>query len=740
MGPISHATDQAGEPIRRATDLTGTLVLKHDRFFLLSDAFGDVRRDHRGLGLYLGDTRVLSRYELLLDGQRPVVLRTSSSASWRGTIQMTNPDLVRNPMEKGDAAAVLSRQSLGIVRDRSISDAFEERIRVHNYTLHPERCLLTLGLDADFADIFEVRGVLRKARGRRQPTEVTAGLIGFGYTGLDERFRRTWVQVDAGAAQVTSLDDPTGSGHDVLLGIELRIPPGGEGSLDIRVTSEVLDTPLPPRRQKRPAVGALAGEDPEAAHRAWHATSTAVSSTHVAADRAFRRGMTDLRLLVDTGPLPGERYIAAGIPWYDTLFGRDAILTALQMLLIRPRIARDTLTVLARLQATERDDRRDAQPGKILHELRTGELAAVGEIPHTPYYGSVDATPLWLVLLGEYHLWTGDAELVDRLWPAVLAALGWIDSATTADGFLAYHRQADGGLLNQGWKDSADAIRWADGRLAEGSIALVEVQGYVFAARTAAARLARARGDAGLAESQEAEAEALRARFEDRFWLEASGTYALALDGTGRAVDAVTSNPGHTLWSGICSAERASRVATSLLSPEMFSGWGIRTLSRGMAGYNPISYHIGSVWPHDNAIAAAGLWHYGHREEAARVAGALLEATQFFRDARLPELFCGFDRSSSPYPVPYPVACSPQAWASGSIFGLLGAMLGLRPNAAGHELQLVSPTLPPWLSEVRLDNLVVGDAVVDLLIRRTDGSTGVEVLRRSGSLDVVVRV
>ncbi len=308
------------------------------------------------------------------------------------------------------------------------------------------------------------------------------------------------------------------------------------------------------------------------------------------------------------------------------------------------------------------------------------------------------------------------------------------------DGFVAYHRQADRGLINQGWKDSADAIRWADGRLAQGSIALVEVQGYVFAARSAAARLARARGDLELAERQEAAAATLRARFEDRFWLDGAGTYAVALDGDGQAVDAVTSNPGHVLWSGICSADRAARVAASLLSPEMFSGWGIRTLSRAMAGYNPISYHIGSIWPHDNAIAAAGLWRYGHREEASQVAGALLEATQFFRDARLPELFCGFDRGASPYPVPYPVACSPQAWASGSIFQLLGAMLGLAPDASAHELQLVSPTLPHWLPQVRLDNLVVGDAVVDLLVRRTDGSTGVEVLRRSGALDVVVRV
>ena len=736
------ATAAAADHIQRATDLTGTLVLKHDRCFLLSDAYGDVRRDQRGLGLYLGDTRVLCRYELRLDGLRPLVLRTSGSASWRGTIQMTNPDLARNPMEKGDTAAVLSRQSLGIVRDRIIADAFEERIRIQNYTLHPERCVLTLTLDADFADIFEVRGAERAARGERQPTDITPGLVGFGYTGLDGRFRRTWIRssVEAEARLVPVSEDPDGSGHGVLLAFPLLVPPGGEQTLDIRITAEVLDTPLPPRKEQRPPAGARPTDDPEAAHRAWHATSTNVTSPHVGADRAFHRSMSDLRLLVDPGPLPGERYIAAGIPWYDTLFGRDSIITALQMLPIRSQMARDTLTVLARLQATEDDVWRDAEPGKILHELRTGEMAATGEIPHTPYYGSVDSTPLWLVLLGEYERWTGDMELIDRLWPCAIAALGWIDRAADVSGFVAYDRRSGGGLRNQGWKDSADAIRWADGRLAEGAISLVEVQGYVFQARLAVARLARRRGDISLAERQEAAATAVQRRFEERFWLDDAGTYAVALDGDGLPVDAVTSNPGHALWSGICSPERAARVAASLLGPELFSGWGIRTLSSRMAGYNPISYHVGSIWPHDNAICAAGLWRYGHREDASRVAGVLLEATQFFRDARLPELFCGFDRTASPYPVPYPVACSPQAWASGSIFQLLGAMLGLSPDAEHHELQLVSPTLPRWLPEVRLENLVVGDAVVDLLVRRTDGSTGVEVLRRSGTLDVVVRV
>lgn len=737
------------EQVTRATDLTGTLVLKHDRRFLLSDAYGDVGTDARGLGLYVGDTRVLSRLELRLDGHRPLVLRTGTGAGYRCTIQMTNPDLARNPLEKGDAGALLARQSLGIVRERLVSDGLEERVRIHNYTMHVERCTVTLALDADFADIFEVRGVRRSVRGERAPVVVGDQEVRFEYRGLDGRLRRTFVSIsepgirmpadgpDGGAAPTGDLEPDTG----VTLAFDWTIPPGSDRSLEVRVTSDESETGAAPTR-RRPGSSTGQQSDPEASHRAWHATSTSVSSSHAGAERAFRRGMSDLRLLVDPGPGEGERYIAAGVPWYDALFGRDSIITSLQLLCVRPQVAADTLSILARLQATTADDWRDAEPGKILHELRTGEMALAHEIPHTPYYGSVDSTPLFLVLLAEYERWTADLALVDRLWPAATAALDWIDRSgdRDGDGFVEYSRRSERGLINQGWKDSADAIRWADGRLAEGPIALAEVQGYVFQARRGMARLARRRGDVAMADRLEAAADDLRTRFEAAFWLDGPATYAVALDGEKHAVDSVTSNAGHVLWSGLASAERAAGVTASLMGPDMFSGWGIRTLSAAMAGYNPISYHIGSIWPHDNAICATGMWRYGFREEASRVAATLLEATQFFRDARLPELFCGFDRSSSPYPVPYPVACSPQAWASGATFQLVEAMLGLTPDAANRELQLRDPMLPAWLPDVRLENLVVGDAVVDLLVRRSAGSTGVEVLRRSGDLDVVVRL
>lgn len=745
--------------IARATDLTGVLVLKHDVQFLMTDAFGDVHRDGRGLGLYAGDTRFLSLYELRLNGERPVVLRTGSGASYGSTIQLTNPDLVRNPDDKTDPEMVLRRQSLGIVRERVLTDALSETVRIENYTLHPEHCCLTLRVDADFADIFEVRGVVRAARGRRHADRLDTDQVTFTYQGLDDRLRQTHIRfsevprlapADMSAEEVVAhvrsgrewppLDLESEPGQ-IQLVFDWTLPPGGHHSLGVTV------------RREESAVGALqgshadspriiAGDESEAAHRAWFASSASVATTHVYADRAFHRALADLRLLVNSGPGPGERYVAAGVPWFSTLFGRDAIITALQMLAVRPQIAQEHLLVLGRLQATEVDDLRDAQPGKILHELRTGELALAGEIPHTPYYGSVDATPLWLILLGEYERWTGDRALVDRLWPNALAALRWIDEYGDADsdGFVEYQRRSPQGLVNQGWKDSTDANRYRDGRIATAPLALAEVQAYVYRARLELARLARIRGEVALADRQEAEAAALAVRFEAAFWMEDVGTYALALDADKQQVDAIGSNAGHVLWCGIASPERAQRVAESLMSSQLWSGWGIRTLSSDMAGFNPIGYHLGSIWPHDNAIAAAGLLRYGLREQAARVAGAMLEATMYFRDSRLPELFCGFDRARSPYPVPYPVACSPQAWAAGSLFQLLGAMLGLEPDAGARTLVLHAPSLPEWLPEVRLENLRVGDAVLDLRVRRSDGSAGVEVLRRTGDLSVVVRL
>jgi glycogen debranching enzyme len=369
-------------------------------------------------------------------------------------------------------------------------------------------------------------------------------------------------------------------------------------------------------------------------------------------------------------------------------------------------------------------------------------MARSQELPHRPYYGSVDATPLWLILLAATFDWTGDRGLVDRLWPNVLRALDWIDTSgdPDGDGFVEYERRSPRGLLNQGWKDSADCIRDRRGRLAVAPIALAEVQGYVFDARVRIARLARLRGDEDLAGRLERDAATLRERFEAAFWSEEQAFYAMALDREKRPMDSIASNPGHCLWSGIVSPERAGRVVDRLMAPDMFSGWGIRTYAAGQPGYNPIGYHAGTVWPHDVSLIAAGFKRYGYHEEANRLVERIFEAAQHFADFRLPELFCGFDRDTSPIPVPYPVACSPQAWAAGSVFLFLETMLGLKPHADRGELELERPALPDWLQKVTVANLRVGDASLDLLFHRWRGGTSAEVLRKTRDLDVTIRM
>ena len=418
------------------------------------------------------------------------------------------------------------------------------------------------------------------------------------------------------------------------------------------------------------------------------------------------------------------------------------MISAFQALAFRPQIAVEILDVLAAYQATNDDPFRDAEPGKILHELRTGEMARSGELPHTPYYGSVDSTPLWLILFGATFDWTGDRGMVERLWPNALAALAWIDTYgdRDGDGFVEYERRSERGLLNQGWKDSRDAIRDRTGREAEAPIALAEVQGYVFDAKRRMARLAALRGDIALATRLDAEADQLATRFEEAFWIDDRRYYAMALDRDKRQSDAIASNAGHCLWSGIVSPDRARDVVEQLLRPAMFSGWGIRTYAADQPGYNPIGYHTGTVWPHDASIIAAGFKRYGFDDASNRVVGHMMEAAQGFQDYRLPELFCGFDRSDAHTPVPYPVACSPQAWAAGSSFLFLETMLGLRAHAERKELELLHPHLPDWLGKVTLTDLRVGDASVDLLFHRWRGTTSAEVLRKVGDVAVTIRL
>jgi glycogen debranching enzyme len=745
-----------------ATDLGGVGVLKHGNLYLLSDPFGDIHPDSRGLGLYDLDTRVLSCAVLRINGVRPTLLRTQAAANHIATIQLTNPELRRDPSIKQGAEEALASRAISVMRRRWIAGGLAERIEVTNYSAFAQRLELDLELDADAADIFEVRGRIRERRGTFWPTETTPESITFIYEGLDGFLRRTLVTMSP--AEVTPSDEKgvypkEGS---VRLRWVLEIKPGERKGVGWEVATELAPSgharateDVPTRlaqsvtaggSRRANGDGASAIPPPaeaEAEYGTWQERCARIRSDGELLDLAIRRSIADLRLLRNDGPNHGEHYLAAGVPWFTTLFGRDSIITSLQVLPFMPDVARETLRVLADWQATEDDPDRDMEPGKILHELRVGELARTGELPHRPYYGSIDATPLWLILLDETYRWTGDLELVRSLWPNAIAALEWIDryGDRDGDGFVEYERRTPQGLLNQGWKDSGDAIRHRNGTPAVPPIALVEIQGYVYDAKLRMASLAERLGDRQLSKHLKVEAAELEQRFNEAFWMPDLSYYAMALDRDKQQVGGIGSNAGHCLWSGIVPPDRVDAVVDRLLDPSMDCGWGIRTYASGQPGYNPVGYHTGTVWPHDNALIAAGMKRAGRHDAADRVASRIFEAAQHSPDFRLPELFCGFDRGLADVPVPYPVACSPQAWAAATSLSLLQTMLGMHADAAKDVLELDRPHLPAWLGKVTVHDLRVGERTVDLLFHRWRGNTtSAEVLRRDGPLELVIRV
>ncbi len=719
-------------PIVKAVDLGSTAVLRHGALTLVADPFGDVHPDSRGLGLYLGDTRILSALALLIDAGRPTLLEPDAGGSDRGVVQLTNPELRADPTRSA-AAASLATQSLGIRRERRLDPrGLHERLTITNYTLAPQALTMTLLLDADGADIFEVRGYARPGRGHQTPIDVDRGRVEFGYVGLDGIELRTAVTFTMPPDAI----EPAGPRQDAAVAAawELAIAPGESVALawDVQATWR---PPTPgaaqsPVERLEPLAPDVAGTRPAAR----------LESDDELVNLMLNRGLDDVRLLETGGPAAGESFVAAGVPWFATLFGRDAILTSLFLLPVLPGLARATLEVLARRQATERDDWRDAEPGKILHELRTGEMARTGELPFARYFGSVDATPLWLLLLGETHAWTGDDALVDALWPNVERALGWLEGPALHDGLVAYRRRSERGLVNQGWKDSHNSVRDRAGGLAEPPIALLEVQAYAIGAFRAMARQARRRAEPSVGARLEASADDLAARVEARFWVPELRRYAMAIDGRGRPMDALASNVGHALWQKVLDPDRAVAVAQDLAGPRMASGWGLRTYAAGQPGFNPLGYHLGTVWPHDTAIAVAGLRRYGFDAEAGELASGLLDAARHFTLFRFPELFCGFARVDTNVPVAYPVACAPHAWAAASPFMLFRALLGLEADAPNHELQIVRPMLPRSVRKMVVRGLRVGDVEVDLLFQSWRGTTGAEVLRRTGDLSVVVRL
>jgi glycogen debranching enzyme len=692
--------------------------LKHDDTFIVLDSHGDIGASAGGPdGLFNADTRYLARLELVLDEVQPLLLgsnlRDDNSAL---TIDLTNPDVYRQ------GRIVMQKDMLHIVRTIFLwRGTAYQRIGFQNHGDRQASFDLTLLFDSDFADLFEVRGEKRPRRGVGSGKLLGPADVVLEYHGLDGKLRTTALHFDPWP---TRLAVNAATYH-------LDLAPHQVSSLFVAVSCNKPATFKPARFFR----GLLA-------HRREMRSSTAGAASIETSNHIFNevlcQAMADLNMLMtDT---PQGRYPYAGIPWYSTTFGRDGIITAMQMLWIDPRVARGVLKRLAFYQAKTVDPLADAEPGKILHEMRGGEMAALGEVPFAQYYGSVDATPLFVLLAGLYVERTGDEDTLAELWPSIEAALGWIDGYgdPDGDGFVEYRRAAEKGLVNQGWKDSYDAIFHADGRLAEGYIALAEVQGYVFAGKRLAARCAARLGKGAEAHRLEAEAQQLAARFEEAFWCDDLGTYALALDGAKEPCKVRTSNAGQLLFSGMVRDDRARLVAADLMRPHFFTGWGIRTVAHGEARYNPMSYHNGSIWPHDNALSALGLARYGLKHSVAHVFKALFDAATYMDLRRLPELFCGFRREKGRGPTLYPVACAPQAWASATPFTLLEAALGLEFDAERGEIRLRNPHLPAFLNEVVLRELRLGPSSVDLRVSRHGDEVALEVLRTRGRIQVSI--
>jgi glycogen debranching enzyme len=694
-------------------------TLKHGDSFAMFDEFGDVLEvEHSPAGLFHHDTRFLSRLHFTLEGHRPLMLSsTVQTDNVTLDVDLTNPDMFV------DGELALAKDTFHVARAKFLWQAScYELFTITSYAERPARLRLALEFAADFADLFEIRGYQRTRRGAirselRGPAEVA-----FVYESVDGVPRATRICFSVSPTTLTT----TRAEFELDLGVRSR------RSLGVTVHC---DHGTAPSRERRFFSALRQARRTQVADRAG---VPSIESSNSVFNSVLSRSSADLAMLMTHTPQGPYPY--AGVPWFSTAFGRDGLITALEMLWFDPAMARGVLRFLAAHQARDEDAAADMEPGKILHEMRECELARLGEVPFGRYYGSVDSTPLFVALAGMYWQRTRDRATLEELWPRLRAALDWIARSgdRDGDGFVDYGRRRETGLRNQGWKDSEDAVFHADGRLAEAPIALCEVQGYTYLAYREAALLAFDMNEKNLSADLEEKADCLQSRFEAAFWCEQLGTYALALDGAGEPCRVRSSNAGQLLFSGIVRPERAARVVKGLFGAEFFSGWGIRTVSAREKRFNPTSYHNGSVWPHDNALIALGLARYGHSAEALALTTALFEAAAHMHLRRLPELFCGFGRRRGKAPTLYPVACAPQAWAACTPFALVQACLGLEVDAAGESVRLRQPHLPPFLDWLVVRRLCVGASRLDLLFRRQDSSVAVSLLAREGAAEVEV--
>jgi glycogen debranching enzyme len=696
-----------------------TLVLKHGDSFAVFDHHGSIKPGGLGEeGLYHEGTRYLCRLQIAMEDQELIFLGSSvPSGTGQLAIVLTNPDFVE------EAAFRLPFGTLHMeVRTLLWRGACYQRVRVKNHGRQFVNSWVSVDFAADYADIFEVRGTKRTARGQDLAPELSGNVVVLGYRGLDKATRHTSLRFDPEPATL--------SDSRALYSLELG--PQQEAEFNISIGCEY---------ESKPAT--VLGFDEarvecQAEVQRYSSWSCHLGTSNGQLNAWINRAHSDLQMM--TTDLPTGPYPYAGVPWFSTPFGRDAIITALECLWLRPELARGVLAFLAKTQATAVIPAQDAEPGKIIHEMRLGELPALGEVPFGRYYGSVDSTPLFIMLAGAHYQRTGDRAFTESLWPNIEAALRWMDEYGDRDrnGFIEYLRQSENGLVHQGWKDSEDSVFHADGTLAHGPIALCEVQGYAYAALRAASVMALALGKTARSAQLLRRAEELKEKFEATFWCEDLSTYAIALDGDNRPCRIRSSNAGQCLFTGIVRPDRARLLARTLFAPESFSGWGIRTVADCESRYNPMSYHNGTVWPHDNAMIAAGLARYNMADKALQILGGLFDAGMFFDLNRMPELFCGFRQTPGEGPVLYPVACAPQAWSAASVFLLFQACLGLDISGVEQTIYFTRPTLPSSLGELRIHNLEVAGATVDLLLVRQENNVGVSVLRREGNVQVLV--
>lgn len=695
-------------------------TINHGYAFLVTEFDGSITHAS-DQGLYSRDTRYLSRYQLYINGEPWTLLNSGAHAYFAWRAYLVNPDV---STERGALAA----RSVGLVINRGLSDALHEHLDIRNYSASAVRFTLEILIRSDFADIFEVKNKTLTRRGSIETwwdSRLQQWITHYAH----RDFHRTLVM------HVQQATSPATYGNGRIT-FTIDLPPNGmwHTCCHYRLVEGQIGESFP-----RPPITTCDISETVQSLQRWNEMTTQITTSNEDWYRLYRQSVEDMAAL--RLPYHGKQeklfVPAAGVPWYVSIFGRDSLIVSLQNMVVFPDFARGTLSRLAELQATEPDKDRDAEPGKMPHELRLGELAHFHRIPHTPYYGTADATILYIILFHEAWKWLGDDELFASFEPVVASCLTWIDryGDRDGDGFQEYQTQSSRGYENMGWKDAGEAVVDTDGNPVKGPKALCELQGYVFDAKQRLAEAADYFGDGERARRLRQEAEALRAHFEAQFWCEDIGYYAYALDGNKQPVKTIASNAGHLLWSGIARPDRAERVVRRLMEPDMWSGWGIRTLSEDNPTYNPFSYQNGSVWPHDNGIIAMGFRRYGFVKEAGMIARDISEAGSYFSFHRLPELYAGIKRSTNTFPVQYLGANVPQGWAAGSVFHLLRAILGLDADAQRKQL-LVDPVLPKWLPDITIRKLRVGKALVDLRFWREGDTTRHDVISMEGELTV----